>query len=195
MRSAEFDREKVLRSAIDAFIDKGYNKTSMQDLKAATGLHPGSIYCAFESKKGLMLAAIEQYDKDKSAEFLALCEGKASVLDVIINYLYCIVDAISSSEDGNARACLTQKALSEIGENEPDIEAAIKASMAKWQQGFVKIFETAQANGELNDSRTPQQRMQSLVMGIFGLRTYAQTERNPEVLNDLAEQLFKDVCR
>ncbi len=52
MRSAEFDREHVLRSAMAAFIAKGYSKTSMQDLKKATGLHPGSIYCAFDNKRG-----------------------------------------------------------------------------------------------------------------------------------------------
>lgn len=40
MRNAEFDREKVLRSAMTAFMDKGYGKTSMQDLTKATGLHP-----------------------------------------------------------------------------------------------------------------------------------------------------------
>jgi len=46
MRNAEFDKEQVLRSAMNAFMKKGYANTSMQDLKKATGLHPGSIYCA-----------------------------------------------------------------------------------------------------------------------------------------------------
>ncbi|XOV81085.1 MAG: TetR/AcrR family transcriptional regulator [Aestuariibacter sp.] len=195
MRSAEFDREQVLRSAIDAFIDKGYTKTSMQDLKAATGLHPGSIYCAFESKKGLMLAAIAQYDKDKSEEFAALFEGKKAILEGIRNYLKCTVMSVSSECAGNHRACLTQKALSEVGADEPEIAAAIKASMTRWQCGFVKVFEQALGNGEISDSRSPEQRMQSLVMGIFGLRTFAQTQRDPELLNALAEQLFEDVCR
>ena len=43
MRNAEFNKETVLRAAMVAFMAKGYAKTSMQDLKAATGLHPGSI--------------------------------------------------------------------------------------------------------------------------------------------------------
>ncbi|MBU5692584.1 TetR/AcrR family transcriptional regulator, partial [Vibrio cholerae] len=30
---------------MDEFMSKGFNKTSMQDLKRVTGLHPGSIYC------------------------------------------------------------------------------------------------------------------------------------------------------
>lgn len=33
MRSAEFDRDQVLLSAMDVFITKGYSNTSMQDLK------------------------------------------------------------------------------------------------------------------------------------------------------------------
>ena len=71
MRSAEFDKVAVLRAAMQAFLNKGYTKTSMQDLKQATGLHPGSIYCAFENKRGLLLAAISQYNQDRSDEFCA----------------------------------------------------------------------------------------------------------------------------
>ena len=44
MRIAEFDRDEVLRNAMEAFRAKGYAKTTMQELVAATGLHPGSIY-------------------------------------------------------------------------------------------------------------------------------------------------------
>lgn len=195
MRSAEFDREAVLRNAIHAFIARGYNKTSMQDLKAATGLHTGSIYCAFESKKGLMLAAIEQYDKDKTAEFNALFSGKKKRLEGIRDYLRYVVQAVSEENTGQHRACLTQKALTELGDNEPEIEAALKASMQRWQNGFTRVFEQALSQGEINEARTPQQRTQRLVMGIFGLRTYAQTQPGINVLEDLADQLFEDVCR
>lgn len=194
MRSAEFDREKVLRCAIDAFIEKGYTKASMQDLKAATGLHPGSIYCAFESKKGLMLAAIEQYDKDKSADFQRLFDGKERVMDGILDYLnYTISDVTSSG--GGPKACLTQKALNEVAGNEPEIVSAINHSMQRWQLGFQRVFEKALENGEIDATRSPEARTQSLVMGIFGLRTYAQTQTDPDVLKALAKQLFDDVCR
>jgi AcrR family transcriptional regulator len=43
----------------------------MQDLKAATGLHPGSIYCAFTNKRGLLLAALEQYGIESAKVFEA----------------------------------------------------------------------------------------------------------------------------
>ena len=195
MRSAEFDKEQVLRAAIGAFIAKGYTKTSMQDLKAATGLHPGSIYCAFESKKGLMLAAIEQYNADKTADFNAFFADSERILDGILAYLKQTVHDVTSDDASCHKACLTQKALSEVADNEPEIQAAIVHSMKAWQDGFLAIFEQALANGEVNHNRSPQQRTQCLVMGIFGLRTYSQTQSDIEILNSLAEQLFADVCR
>ena len=194
MRSAEFDKEQVLRAAIGAFITKGYTKTSMQDLKAATGLHPGSIYCAFESKKGLMLAAIEQYNADKAADFESFFSGKECILDGILDYLHNTVREVTSTDPSCHKACLTQKALSEVADNEPEIKAAIVQSMNGWQQGFLNIFEQALARGEVNENRSPTERMQYLVMGIFGLRTYSQTQTDEKVLNALAKQLFEDVC-
>ena len=57
MRSAEYDRDAVLRNAMEAFRAKGYAKTTMQELVAATGLHPGSLYAAFGNTRGLLRAA------------------------------------------------------------------------------------------------------------------------------------------
>ncbi|MBY6186664.1 TetR/AcrR family transcriptional regulator [Marinobacter hydrocarbonoclasticus] len=195
MRTAEFDREQVLRAAIHAFVAKGYTKTSMQDLKAATGLHPGSIYCAFDNKKGLMLAAIEQYDKDKTDEFQALFASSNTVLEGLWGYLARTVEDITSSRQDRLKACLSQKALSELGDNEPEIEAALKASSRRWKNALIGVFEQAMERGELNRERSAEQRGQYLAMGLLGLRTYAQSEPDPKLLTELARQLFDSVCQ
>jgi len=193
MRSAEFDRETVLRAAIGAFINKGYNKTSMQDLKRATGLHPGSIYCAFENKQGLLLAALEQYEKDKTDEFRQHFDGQEKVLDGLKSYLNHLVT--NCGETSTNKVCLSQRALHELAEQEPYVESFIAQNLSRWQEGFRKVFEQALLNGEISGERKPMQRVQSLVMGIYGLRTYAQTHPESDVIKSLADQLFEDVCR
>ncbi|RYV04185.1 TetR family transcriptional regulator [Shewanella sp. OPT22] len=193
MRNAEFDREQVLRSAIQAFLLKGYAKTSMQDLKKATGLHPGSIYCAFESKQGLLIAALEQYNLDKGAEFLKFFSDKSKVIFGIKAYLDNTVEQCSS--ECSQKLCLSQKALNELAEQDPLIEKTILNNMKSWQQGFIDLFETALLNGEINANRSPESRARSLVLGIYGLRTYAQMETSSTVLTQLAQQLFEDVTR
>ncbi|EDP57866.1 TetR/AcrR family transcriptional regulator [Vibrio sp. AND4] len=193
MRSAEFDKEQVLRAAIAAFVSKGYNKTSMQDLKKATGLHPGSIYCAFENKQGLLIAALEQYNKDRTGEFSDYFRGKKTILAGLKSYLMQTVTNCASS--GPERVCFSQQALSELTEQAPAVEAVIAKNMADWQDGFVNVFERAQAAGEVDNSRTPKQRTHSLMMGIYGLRTFAHTHPTTDILEELAQQLFEDVCR
>lgn len=193
MRSAEFDREQVLRAAIAAFVSKGYNKTSMQDLKKATGLHPGSIYCAFENKQGLLIAALEQYNLDRTGEFVQYFEGNKTVLVGLKKYLENTVN--NCAYDGPQKVCFSQQALSELTHQAPEVEAVIAKNLNDWRDGFIGIFEQAKAAGEIDDSRTPIQRTQSLIMGIYGLRTYAHTHSSHEVLNELALQLFEDVCR
>lgn len=193
MRTAEFDKEQVLRAAIAAFVDKGYNKTSMQDLKKATGLHPGSIYCAFDNKEGLLIAALQQYNKDRTGEFSGYFDGEPTILGGLKNYLMQTVTNCTSS--GPERVCFSQKALSELTQQTPAVEAVIAKNMADWQRGFIDVFEKALAAGEIDSSRTPTQRTQSLVMGIYGLRTFAHTHPTTDILEELAQQLFEDVCR
>lgn len=86
MRNAEFDRETVLRAAMGAFMVNGYAKNSMQDLTKATGLHPGSIYCAFNNKKGLLLATIGQYQQDKNLQFQQFFDNTKPALGNLHDY-------------------------------------------------------------------------------------------------------------
>ena len=75
------------------------------------------------------------------------------------------------------------------------MKRVIADNLNAWQQGFTKVFEQALAAGEIDNSRTPLQRTQSLVMGIYGLRTFAHTHPTTDILEELAQQLFEDVCR
>ncbi len=191
MRNAEFDRQQVLRQAMNAFIDKGYAKTSMQDLTKATGLHPGSIYCAFDNKRGLLLAVIEQYGQDRKAELTA-CFGSALPFpEQLKQYLAGIVDECQCKD--TPKACLLTKALNEVAEQDEMIRDAVQSHLESWQQALTTQFERAVDRGELKGDAAHLARY--FVMGIYGLRTFAHTKPAPEVLHALADQLYHDTCR
>ncbi|MGR5144920.1 TetR/AcrR family transcriptional regulator [Photobacterium alginatilyticum] len=190
MRSAEFDRQHVLRAAMAAFIAKGYSKTSMQDLKKATGLHPGSIYCAFENKRGLLLAALEQYRSDRQTEFMALFEDSTSSLDALRVYLDNVVDECEREE---IKDCLLQKALSELADQDDEVESVIAQMLKQWQEGIAAQIYQAQQDNELPSNRDHQQLAQFLVMGIYGIRTFSHTKPAEGALRNLADQLFEHI--
>ena len=57
-RPRGFDEEDVVAAAAELFLHRGYEATSVDDLVGATGLHRGSLYKAFGSKRGVFLAAL-----------------------------------------------------------------------------------------------------------------------------------------
>ena len=61
-RKQVWDRAEVLSSAMRLFRHRGYQGASLRDIEEATGLHPGSLYRAFESKDGLFRAALDAYN-------------------------------------------------------------------------------------------------------------------------------------
>ncbi|WP_434952625.1 TetR/AcrR family transcriptional regulator [Shewanella sp. HL-SH4] len=191
MRNAEFDRQVVLRAAMRAFMMKGYAKTSMADLTKATGLHPGSIYCAFENKKGLLLAAIGQYHADRSAQFQLLFANNNNPLHNLKTYLAGIVEECLSCDA--TQACLLTKALNEVGEQDEDISQLINTNLNAWQLGIEQVFEAAKLQGLIDSDTNSQLQAQFLMMGIYGLRTFAHTHPTKEVLLPLADKLFNSL--
>lgn len=193
MRIAEFDKEAVLRAAMIAFMDKGYTKTSMQDLKIATGLHPGSIYCAFENKRGLLLAALGQYRADRAEEFQYFFSGQAPALKALKTYLDHIVQECISCEA--AQACLLTKALNELAEQDDEVQSILIDHLSDWQASIAEVLQQAITNKELTGERSAEQLARFFIMGIYGLRTYAHTHPEADIMQELAEQLFTDLCR
>lgn len=56
-------RENILDAAKAAFLENGYQKTSMRDIATASGITPGNIYRYFESKEAVFDAVVgETYD-------------------------------------------------------------------------------------------------------------------------------------
>lgn len=193
MRNAEFDREKVLRSAMNAFMNKGFAKTSMQDLKKVTGLHPGSIYCAFENKRGLLLAALEQYRLDRKTEFERFFSASQQTTDNLKSYLDNVVLECISCD--NTQACLLTKALNEAAEQDVEVQQVISNNLAMLQQAFTEKFEQVKKEKGISAEKDSEHLARYFLMGIYGLRTFAQTHPEPRVLKQLAEQLYQDVLR
>jgi len=193
MRNAEFDKEKVLRSAMNAFMHKGYAKTSMQDLKKATGLHPGSIYCAFENKRGLLLASLEQYRLDRKTEFEQFFSATQPTIESLQAYLDNIVAECISCD--SAQACLMTKALNEIAEQDEEIQQVISDNLSLLQQALSGKFEQAKQEGSIANAKDCDHLARYFLMGIYGLRTFAQTHPEAKVIEQLAEQLYNDICK
>ena len=73
-------------AAARLFVERGYEATSIDDLVAATGLHRGSLYKAFGSKRGIFLAALSRLVRDELTSLPSRSEDlvAADPLDLLL---------------------------------------------------------------------------------------------------------------
>ncbi|RKS72797.1 regulatory TetR family protein [Motilibacter peucedani] len=57
-RPRGFDEVHVVAAAAQLFVERGYEGTSVDDLVTSLGVHRGSLYRAFGSKRGLFVTAL-----------------------------------------------------------------------------------------------------------------------------------------
>jgi len=192
MRKAEFDRAEVLRSAMQVFQQKGYSKSTMQDLVSATGLHPGSLYCAFKNKRGILMAVADQYATDKALELEQFFIGKTP-LQGVAAYLQSVIEVCASCAADSG--CLIAKSMNELAEQDQEIQDLLTDIMSRAERRVEQAFEQAVANQQIAIQPDAKSRAQFFMMGIYGLRTYAHTHPSPAVLQQLADKLFQSISQ
>jgi len=78
-RPRGFDEEEVVRSAVALFARRSYDGTSVDDLVTQLGVHRGSLYKTFGSKRGLYLRALRRHiDHDVAALAQTIAAGSSA---------------------------------------------------------------------------------------------------------------------
>ncbi|WP_440053456.1 TetR/AcrR family transcriptional regulator [Pseudoalteromonas sp. T1lg65] len=191
MRVAEFDREAVLRKTINVFVTYGYNKTSMAKLTEATGLHPGSIYCAFKNKRGLLLAAIEQYQTDRLNHYQQLlnnCPSLHSAIEAFWDDL--IAECLCQN---SSKICLLTKTLAEIDGQDPELQAILNNNLRQFEAMFAELFIKQWPDQLTISDMEANARAQFFAMSVYGIRTYAATDNSETKLRALTQRVSQCV--
>ncbi|MGH1428008.1 MAG: TetR/AcrR family transcriptional regulator [Arenicella sp.] len=168
-RPLEHNREDVINAAMQVFWDKGYSATSMTDLKAATGLNPGSLYSSYQSKESLFLATLEFYC-EKSIENLK------NTLMHDTQYIRNIYQFFENFEenympDGDvSKGCFFVNTLIEMSPHNPKVKDLLATYTERYQNTFVLALEKAKELKEINAKEDVALIAQQLMLTIWGLR-------------------------
>jgi len=68
-KKSEQTYERVLVTACELFVERGYEKTTMRDISKASGLGLGALYYYFNSKEDVVISFYEQINLQVTEEF------------------------------------------------------------------------------------------------------------------------------
>jgi len=170
-RPSEFDRDEVLRRAIEVFWCHGYEATGLPDLVEAMGIGRQSLYNAFESKRGLFLAALDLYQAERAKSLQKVLRSAPSPLRGIEALLTGIAAATGETR---TRGCLSVNTATEIGVNDDEVAAILSRGAAASKADLSAAMAQAKTLGELPTALDEQAAAEFVLAVMRGLRVSAK---------------------
>ncbi|WP_299181055.1 TetR/AcrR family transcriptional regulator [uncultured Neptuniibacter sp.] len=188
-RPAEFDRTEVLEKAMNVFWRTGYNATSVTDLVNATKLKPGSLYGAFQSKRGLFLEVIDTYAVRSIDRVKGAMEDASSPLDAIELFFQRFCDELS--HDSIGQGCLMVNTMLELATEDEEVRLKVDDYLNQVESYFYQLITEAQAQGQLDKNKDPDELSTFLMTNIWGLRVLSSKRPDRKKYDAVITNIFK----
>ncbi len=189
-RPREFDESAVLDAVMEVFWRKGYEKTSMVELLAATGLHKGSLYQAFGDKHSLFILALRRYISNLKQEMSQVMTDAPSGIEGIREALYRNIDmGCTCTGDGSNPGCMVLNTLVDKGKEDADVLAVLQDAFENRMKMVTESVARAQAEGDIRVDM-PAQRIATIIITLVAgvaasLRGGVDTEQARVVVDDV----------
>lgn len=180
----QFDREKVVADSLLLFWRKGFIATSMEDIKAATGINESSLYNTFGSKKELFTEALHSYAKRVKENITALPaeDRPAESIRILLRQV-----ASQATQRDMAVGCMLMNSALELGPDHQDIVDFVRNQYMDIEEWMHDTIVRAQSKGEILCDKSPRTLARFLIYSVQSMFTMARTNPTEEFMNDVVE--------
>jgi AcrR family transcriptional regulator len=140
-------RERLLRSAADAFARRGYDGTRVADIAAAAGVSNGALYAHFASKADLLVAALRTHGRQLLAELFA-AEPDRSVTELLL----VIGRSLPRRQDPCGNLVIEGLAAARRDE---DVARPMRDYVGERAAWIADVIRIAQADGDIDSALSP----------------------------------------
>ncbi|MBQ9350421.1 MULTISPECIES: TetR/AcrR family transcriptional regulator [unclassified Phyllobacterium] len=186
-RPRSFDREAAREKALQLFWEHGYEGTSINDLTAAMGITPPSLYTAFGSKEALYAEVLDLYRSSFGAYFPSALTEEKTVYDGIRRLLRGAAETFTAGPGGCMISTAVLSCASEV--------KGVADSLAAMRSGSLDMIENyirkGIGTGELPETTDVRQLARFYGTIIQGMSVQARDGASVEELTGIAETAMR----
>jgi AcrR family transcriptional regulator len=184
----EATRARILDAAADPFQARGYQDTSVQDVKRAAGVTSGALHHHFESKKALGLAVIAERVAGALREaWLEPLVRAPTVADGVRDAIGAVSGGLHSQ--GFVRGCPVNNLAVELAFADSDFRAALQSIFADWQRAIAERLESEGMPASFR-AFDPWAVAGFIIAAYSGAMTMAKSEQSAEPLESTMQLLL-----
>ena len=192
-RPRQYEPGRALQDASDAFWDRGFAGTSLEDLTAATRMNRPSLYAAFGDKRALYLKTLNRYRELGRQAMREALSGDLPLAEAL-RRMYARAFAIYLSGESGARGCYLIGTASTEAVRDRAIRSAYASGLHELDDQLEGRLRQAVERGELSRGIDPRTlaRVACAVMNGLALRARAGDSRAE--LHRIAEATVQLIC-
>ena len=192
-RPKEFDPDAAAQEAMEAFWERGYAATSVNDLLVEMGLNRGSLYGTFGDKKQLFLAALEKYAAQRVEEFRETLERPGSAKSAVREFIAHAAETCAGKDGW--RGCLAGKAALELAPHDEDVANWLRKYHRRNVEMLASTIARGQEQGEINRSLDSRAVARFLLNAIGGLKMLGTISPSDAEVADVVKLTLKVLDR
>ena len=167
MQTKKTSREKILQSAVELFMEDGYEAASVNDICKNAGVSKGSFYHYFETKQALFLTLMENWSSLTMQTVLSEpISPESKVGDVLVQMPYRFEIAFTAAPKGFPMLVdFWRRAM-----HEPEIWKTAVEPYRYFMGFFMRVIETGQLDGSIRkdvDSEIMARLLVAVAMGFL----------------------------
>src|SRR6516165_8046554 len=192
-RPRQYDPERALAKAADAFWKQGYAATSLDDLVAATGMNRPSLYVAFGDKRDLYLRTLKRYQQQSRA-IGAQITADDPPLRVFLKRFYEAALEIYLDSGDEARGCYSISTAPAQAVTDAGVRDFLAASIIGTDAFVAKQIEKARERGEVPIDADPHALAQLATAALHTIAIRARVGVPRKQLKAVAAAIIDLIC-
>ena len=191
-RPKEFDESLVLERALETFWAQGYERTSISDLEATTGLGRQSLYNAFGDKHSLYLRVLDRYTAevgDLIADTLLSPPGGAPAIRAYLEAQIAFLTAPAPTR----KSCLVVNAVQEFGGQDPAVRTRCHGSIRSLTSALGHALRAGVSAGTLPHDLDIDGTARMLQAHSYGLAVLAKDGASAAELRSATDALLRSL--
>lgn len=163
-------RRRLLEVAAEAFADRGYVGTSLNDLIKASGVTKGGFYFHFPSKEALALATLRQKQEQWAGVVMAAVMRRSRAVE----QLDAMVEALCDLHEQDPACRAISRLCTELGDEHPELRPQLGTQLTTWMDMVASVIRKGQDEGDIRPDVDPGIAAEIAVEAFIGLETVSE---------------------
>lgn len=190
--NVKHDREKVLKTGLGMFCNKGYNSLGIDEICKVTGMTKGAFYNAFKSKEHFLIEAILLYTKNNVTRIKTQLNtnNEQSAYERLLQFYITMLEV---QPNVNFMGCFINNIMSELGSANEKIGLTSTQAFDEFIDVIEPTVKEAQLNNEINSEWDTKQITELIHSTFYGSLTRAKSSKDYQQSINTMKLLFNNL--